>query len=217
MRRPAALRAWLASYAAATSTTASYNKILDAATPGESEKPSRITIAGYREALQRMWLLDPLPAWWPTFKPLERLTQAPKHHLADPALAAVLVDATEATLLEGRGPTRPDGESFLGLLFESLAVLTVRSIAAGLGANTSHLRMWNGEHEIDLIVEGHGGALVAIDKLATAIVDRDVKHLNWLQNQLGDHLTDRVIINAGPTAYRRADGVAVVPLALLGP
>ncbi len=47
--------------------------------------------------------------------------------------------------------------------------------------------------------------------------ERDVRHLNWLHAQIGDRLVDRVVITTGDHAYRRADGVAVVPLALTGP
>lgn len=217
VRRPEALRAWLRAYAAATSTTASYNEILKAATPGESDKPARQTVAGYRDALERMWLLDPVPAWWPTFSPLKRLAQAPKHQVADPALAATLLDATEGTLLGGDGPRRPDGETFLGLLFESLVTLSVRAMAAAIDATTSHLRTQNGDHEVDLVVEGRAGRTLAIEvKLSSTVTDRDVRHLQWLHERIGDRLVDRVVINTGPVAYRRADGVAVVPLALLG-
>lgn len=218
VRRPEALKSWLRAYAAATSSTASYNAILRAATPGEDDKPARQTVAGYREALERMWLLDPVPAWWPTFSPLKRLAQAPKHHLADPALAAILVDATEGTLLAGSGPRRPDGETFLGLLFESLVTLSVRAMAARLDATTSHLRTQNGDHEVDLIVEGPRGETAAIEvKLASTVSDRDVRHLTWLHQQIGDRLTARIVITTGRQAYRRPDGIAVVPLALLGP
>ncbi len=41
--------------------------------------------------------------------------------------------------------------------------------------------------------------------------------LNGLHDQMGDDLVERVVITTGPRAYRRPDGVAVVPLALLGP
>jgi uncharacterized protein len=54
-------------------------------------------------------------------------------------------------------------------------------------------------------------------KLATVVEDRDVRHLHWLEERLGDRLLDKVVVHVGPQAYRRADGVAVVPLALLGP
>ena len=60
--------------------------------------------------------------------------------------------------------------------------------------------------------------VVAIEvKLAATVDDRDVRHLNWLHSQLGDRLVDRVVVTTGEFAYRRRDGVAVVPLALLAP
>ena len=44
-----------------------------------------------------------------------------------------------------------------------------------------------------------------------------VRHLKWLDEKLGDELLDRVIVTTGADAYRRQDGIAVVPAALLGP
>jgi hypothetical protein len=54
-------------------------------------------------------------------------------------------------------------------------------------------------------------------KLSGSVGDSDVRHLNWLHDQLGERMTERVIVTTGPHAYRRPDGVAVVPLGLLGP
>jgi predicted AAA+ superfamily ATPase len=75
-------------YAAATATTASFEKIRDAATSGNGEKPNRATTQPYCDILERLWILDPVPAWLPTRSRLARLSAPPKHHLADPALAA---------------------------------------------------------------------------------------------------------------------------------
>ena len=54
-------------------------------------------------------------------------------------------------------------------------------------------------------------------KLTTSVTDRDVRHLRWLQVSMGRDVLDAVVVTAGPTAYRRRDGIAVVLLALLGP
>jgi len=218
VRRPHALRAWLAAYGAATSTTARYNVILDAATPGEGDKPSGETGAVYRELLQRLWLVDPLPAWSPVLNPLARLAQTPKHHLVDPALAARLLGASERSLIDDSTPQPiPRQGTLLGALFESLVAQSVRVFAEPLGVRVSHLRTRNGDHEIDLIVERDDNKVLAVEvKLAGAVTSRDATHLNWLSRQIGDNLVDKVIINTGPFAHRLPDGTAVVPLALLG-
>ncbi|MGH3735541.1 MAG: ATP-binding protein [Micromonosporaceae bacterium] len=220
VRRPASLRSWLAAYAAATSTTATYNTILAAATPGESDKPSKVTTIAYRDVLKQLWLIDEVPGWMPQANAFSRLTAAPKHHLADPALAARLLNATEGTLLRD-GPTGhalPREGSVLGGLFESLVTLSVQVYAQAAEATVSHLRDRAGEHEVDLVVEGHDGNVVAFEvKLAPAVTDSDVKHLRWLAERLGDRLADSAVITSGREAYRRRDGVAVIPAALLGP
>lgn len=219
VRRPAALMAWLSAYAAATATTTSYNRILDAATPGESDKPAKSTTMAYRDILTRLWLLDPVPGWVPAGGAFARLQQAPKHHLADPALAARLLGATEDSLLDGAGQHlgRESG-TLLGALFESLAVLTLRVLAQAAEARVFHLRTRNGDHEVDAIVERADRRVVAFEvKLAGTVGDRDVRSLAWLRERLGDRLLDAVVLTTGAEAYRRRDGIAVVPLACLGP
>ena len=62
-----------------------------------------------------------------------------------------------------------------------------------------------------------GGKVLAIEvKLAETVDDRDAGHLHWLAGHLGDILKDAIVINTGPDAYRRPDGIGVVPLGLLG-
>jgi predicted AAA+ superfamily ATPase len=219
IRRPAALFAWLAAYGAATATDASYSVILDAATAGQNDKPARGTVDGYREHLQRIFVLDPVPAWVPTFNALKRLTQTPKHHLVDPALAARLVGVDQTGLLRGDGDrVAASTGTWLGALFESLVVQSVRVYAEACGGRVGHLRTKNATREIDLIVETSDRHVVAIEvKLSATITDHDVRHLNWLHEQIGPRLRDRIVITTGEFAYRRRDGVAVVPLALLGP
>ncbi|MDR1264047.1 MAG: ATP-binding protein [Propionibacteriaceae bacterium] len=217
VRRPQSLLNWLRAYAAATATTASYTSLLDAATPGDEAKPAKQTATVWRDLLQRLWVLDPLPAWLPTASHLKRLGLAPKHHLVDPALAAHLVGATADSLIRGQGPARPGDSTFLGALFESLAAQTVRVLAEANRAQVFHLRTQGGEHEIDLIVRRPDGQVVVIEvKLSSAVRPADVAHLNWLARQSPHAVIDRVVLNTEQRAYRRPDGIAVVPLGLLG-
>ena len=219
VRRPAALRAWLTAYAAATATTASHSVILDAATPGEGDKPARQTVTTYRESLERLFLLEPLPAWTPSSSPLRRLVQSPKHHLVDPALAARLIGIDGPGLLRGEGDrvATTDGP-LLGALFESLTTQTVRTLSQSAEARPYHLRTKSGDREIDLIVEGRDRRVLALEaKLNPVVSDADVRHLRWLRDSLGDRVADVAVVTTGPSAYRRPDGVAVIPLALLGP
>lgn len=218
VRAPATLRRWVTAYAAATASTASYETIRDAATGGEGEKPAKTTTGPYRDALERLFVLDPLPAWAPIRNPLARLVGAPKHHLADPALAARLMGVDPAALLAVGGRAGPRGGSLVGALFESLVALSLRVYAQSAEARVAHLRTRAGEREVDLIVERGDGRVVAVEvKLAAAVGDRDVLALRWLGERIGGDLLDAVVVTTGRYAYRRPDGIGVVPAALLGP
>lgn len=211
------LRGWMSAYAAATSTTTSFEKIRDAATPGEADKPARTTVGPYRAALESLWMIESVPAWLPTRNRLRALGSAPVHQMADPALAARLVGVDVDGLLAARRSWSGEGP-FLGALFESLVTLSVRTYAQAAGARVSHLRTQGGHHEVDLIIERADGAIVALEvKLASLIEDRDVRHLAWLRDRIGARLLDAAVITTGPHAYRRSDGIGVVPAALLGP
>ena len=230
VRKPAMLRSWLAAYAAASGTVTSLETLRDVAfiaAVGGKDAPSKVTALQYHEALQRMWLVDPLPGWAPTHNELSRVAQAPRLHLADPSLACALLGVDTAALLEGRESplssthtgkkSTPRLGPLLGQLFESLVTQSIRVYAQAAEARVSHFRLHGGSREVDLIVERPDHRVVAIEvKLASAINDGHVAHLHWLRAKLGEALLDAVVISTGSHAHRRPDGIAVVPAALLG-
>lgn len=220
VRKPETLKRWMAAYAAATATTTSFEKIRDAASAGHEQPPTKATTVPYRDILERLWILDPVPAWQPTRAHLSEQTHPPKHHLVDPALALRLLGMDAKALIQGQdpGPPIPRDGTFLGALFDSLVTQSVRVYAQAAETTVKHLRTARGEHEVDLIVERGDGRVVAIEvKLAQTPDDDDVKHLHWLRREIGEELLDAVVVHTGQDAYRRADGIAVVPAALLGP
>ena len=220
VRNPAALRRWFTSYAAATSTSASYDAIRNAASPGEVEKFAKSTTQPYRDTLERLYLLDPLPAWLPTRNHFRELASSPKHHLVDPALAVSLLGLSHDALItgvEGSVQIARDG-SILGALFESLVVQSLRTYAQLAEATVGHFRTHGGDHEADVIIDCADGKVIAFEiKLSATVEDQDMRHLLWLKEKLGEDLLDAVIVTTGRHAYRRSDGVAVVPASLIGP
>ena len=220
VRNPALLRRWMTAYAAATATSTSFEKIRAAATAGEDQTPAKTTVQVYRDILERLFVLDEVPGWQPSRNYLGQLALAPKHHLADPALAARLLGANRATLLKGEspGPILPRDGTLLGALFESLVTLSVRVYAQAAETSVAHVRTKGGRHEVDLIVERGDGKVLAIEvKLGATPRESDTKHLAWLAGEIGENLLDAIVVTTGRDAYRRPDGIAVVPATLLGP
>jgi predicted AAA+ superfamily ATPase len=88
-----------------------------------------------------------------------------------------------------------------GALFESLVTLSVRTYAQTAEASVKHLRTAGGRHEVDLIVERADGRVVAIEvKLARDVKDRDMSHLRWLAERIGEQLLDALLTRAQPKA-----------------
>jgi uncharacterized protein len=211
---------WMTAYAAATATTTSFEKIRNAASGGDGQASAKTTIQHYREILEQLWILDPVLAWLPTRNKLSSLSRPPKHHLADPALAVRLLGLDEDSLLAGSqaGPPIVRDGSLLGHLFESLVTLSVKVCAQAAESTVRHFRTQGGRKEVDLIVVRPDQKVVAVEvKLSATVNDSDVDNLLWLRDQLGADLIDAVVINTGSTAYRRPDGIGVLPAALLGP
>lgn len=233
VRQPEALQRWMTAFAAATATTTSLEKIRHAAAGSSASASAHTTTIAYRDALTRLWMIDPVAGWIPARNRLTRLAQAPRHHLADPALAARLLGVDQSALLAGATSplfgepvttTRtqvshvPRDGTLFGQLFESLVTQSVQVYAQSAEARVYHLRTYEGRHEVDLVVMRRDERVVAIEvKLSATVNDDDVRHLHWLRDQLGADLLDAVVVTTGPRAYRRADGIAVVPAALLMP
>lgn len=218
LRKPESLRRWMTAYAAATATTTSFDKIRAAAADEFGKVQSVAATLPYRDVLSRLWILDPVEAWKPWGPSIPRLGSAPKHHLVDPALTATLLEANRAMLVAGkeRTPLPVGGSTLLGRLFESLVAQSIRVYAQAAEARVSHLRTHSGDHEVDLIVERDGGTLGIEVKLKPSVDDDDVRDLHWLRERIGDNWIGGMIVNTGPSAYRRKDGIAVVPAVLLG-
>ena len=222
---PATLRRWLTAYAAATATSASLEKVRDLASAGDGATPAKTTALRYRDALERLYILDPVPAWKPGGKAISRLGDGPSLHLVDPALACHLLGVDEDALMDGAssplvdalGSIRDGG--LFGALFESLVVQSLRTYADVAEVGHYHVRTHGGDREIAGLLLRRDHRCVAYEvKLSSTVGDADVRHLRWLREQLGDQLLDCLVINTGPEAYRRRqDGIAVVPAAMLVP
>jgi len=222
LRQPETLLRWLRAYAASVSTDAGYTEILDASTAGESHKPAAKTTIAYREALENLWILDELPPWIEGEDFFSGLKRSPKHYLADPAFAAYLLGLDESIMSGAKDwPTRAERfdkkyGSILGRLFEALMHLCLNTYAGVNNAKLYFAKTQRGEHEVDFIIQKNSKVIACEVKFSPTVAPSDGKHLRWLIDKIGSECCDAMIITAGSVAYRRNDGIAVVPAALLG-
>jgi len=116
--------------------------------------PSRDVVAEYLAALERVYVVEDLPAWAVHLRSRARLRRSPKRHLVDPSLAAAALGAGPERLWRDPG--------YLGQAFESLVVRDLRIYAEANGAAVYHYRDSNG-HELDAVVEHRDGRWLAVE------------------------------------------------------
>ena len=220
VRKPHSMKAWLASYAAAMATNASNTTIAAAAFSDKDGTVSSNTIQAYKEILQGIGVIEQVPAWLPFESLFSNLGKTPKHFLVDPALAVSLLNVTKKNILQGRRLPKTVGKvnkTFLGQLFESLVYQSLATYADINEAHLSHLRLRGGEKEIDFIVQKEDTIIAIEVKSKAKIEGKDVANLLWFEQKVAEEYdVVKVIINIGPYAYKRPDGVIVIPLALFG-
>ena len=211
-RDPAGVARLLMSLARNVSTEAA-TATLAADAGGEHPIDPR-TAAAYLAALQRLFVVEDVPAWAPRLRSRSRLRGMPKRQLVDPSLAAAALGADRERLLGDLGT--------LGFLFESLCVRDLRVYCQPLRAALSHYRDNTGL-EVDAILRRRNGEWIAVEiKLGgRAAVDAAAASLRRLRERIdpaGVGEPERlVVLTATGYAYERTDGVAVVPLTALGP
>lgn len=212
MRNATRMRALMRSYARHTSTQASQATIAaDLASNDASMSPN--TVSDYLDALARAYVIEDLPAWDPALRSKTAVRTSPTRHFVDPSIGLAVMRATPAGLLR-------DIETF-GLQFESLCVRDLRVYAEAADGAVFHYRDKTGL-EADAVVVLADGRWAPIEvKLGGGQIDDAARGLRSLAERVDvarmGEPSFLAVVTAGEAAYRRDDGVLVVPLACLGP
>jgi predicted AAA+ superfamily ATPase len=217
-RDPIRMTALMRSLARNESTPAADTKLAAdtglAASAGQAAL-HRDTVGDYVDALERLMVAEPQPAWTPNLRSRARLRNKPIRRFVDPSVAVAAIGATPAGLLR-------DLEYF-GLLFESLVVRDLRVYSGPLGGQVWHYRDSAGL-EVDAIVtawDGSWGAFEVKLGASAAVLDEAAGHLKAFAERVDTRLTGEpaalCVITGTGYAYRRPDGVAVIPIGTLGP
>ena len=203
------MRQIMRSYARNVSGQASLSTI---AADMQGEPPSAPTLSEYVDALSRAFVLNDLSAWNPRLRSKTAVRTSPTRHFSDPSIAAAVLAATPRGLLD-------DFETF-GLLFESLCIHDLRVYASALGGSLYHYRDKTGlEADAVVVLDDGRWALVEV-KMGQSRIDEGASHLLKLAERIDQTREGRpsflMVLTSTACAYRREDGVVVVPLACLG-
>ena len=205
------VRKCLRSLARNESTSASMATIRDDISEQEGSSPGINTVAQYINAFKRMFLTNDIEPFSTFLRSPVRIKQMVKRHFCDPSIPAALLGATERMLLR-------DFRTF-GLLFESLAIRDLQIYGESLGAKLFHYQDYEGR-EIDAVLQFDDGTWSAFEvKLNPMQADEAAENLLKIAALFKHNppASLAVVVGKSGMAYRRADGVYVLPLTLLKP
>jgi predicted AAA+ superfamily ATPase len=165
------------------------------------------TIISYIKVLRRIHVIEDLPAWNPAVRSKTAIRTTPTRHFSDPSVAAAILRMNQKGLME-------DFNTF-GLLFESLCVRDLRVYAQAIDGEVFHYRDKNGL-ECDAVVQLKDGRWGAAEvKMGSIEIDEGAKNLIKLRLLVKREPVFLMVLTATNIAYRRADGVFVVPIGCL--
>ncbi len=169
------------------------------------------TLDSYINALRRIFVIEDVPAWSPSMRSKTALRTSPKRNFVDPSIAAASLRIGPEKLLQ-------DFNTF-GFLFESLCVRDMRVYAQTNDGDVYHYRDKN-ELEADMIISLRDGRWAPVEvKLGQKQIEEAAAHLIKLSSKVNAEKMGNpsfmMILTAGEYAYKRADGVWVVPLGCL--
>ena len=217
-RDPMLVRAVLRSYARNISTLAKKKVILDDVK--EYSSCSENTLSDYLNALQKLFVIEDMPAWNPSIRSATAIRSGVKRQFSDPSIAVAALSANPQQLWE-------DLNAF-GFIFETLCCRDLKAYSAALGGELSYYHdRWNLEVDAVLHLSDGRYALVEI-KLGAGQIDEGASNLLEVVRLIEEANTQKsshraklkkpdllIVLTGTEFAYRRPDGVCVVPIGCL--
>jgi Predicted ATPase (AAA+ superfamily) len=209
-RNPTAVRELLRSLSRNISTQSTMSTIRNDML-GDDDRISDKTVSSYINALRRIFVVEDLPAWNPSLRSKTAVRESPKRHFADPSIAAAVMRLSADGLME-------DFKTF-GLLFESMCIRDLRVYSQAIDGEVFHYRDKN-NLEADAVIHLRDGRWCAAEiKLGSDSIDDGAKNLLKLKNKIDlgkmKEPSFLMVITSSGYAYKRDDGVFVVPIGCL--
>lgn len=213
VRNPERVHRLLRSYARHQGAQAPYTAIRDDLIEKEGESFDIDTVASYINALKNIFVIEDVEAWNPNLRSKTAIRSSDTRYFTDPSIAT-------AALGVGPNDLISDLNTF-GLIFETLCIRDLRTYAEALSGEVRHYRDKNGL-ECDAVVHLRDGryGLVEFKLGGEKLINEGAATLLALANKIDTTKMKSpsfmmVLTATGDYAFRRADGVLVVPIGCL--
>jgi predicted AAA+ superfamily ATPase len=212
-RDPVRVHRLLRSLARNQGSQASFGTIKADLMANEADTLSEDTIASYCKALKQIFVVEDSEAWNPNLRSKSAIRTSDTRYFTDPSIATAALGVGPNDLIN-------DLNTF-GLLFETMAVRDLRVYAEALNGRVYHFRDRNGL-ECDAVVHLRDGryGLVEVKLGGDKLIKEGVDALNLLTEKIDPEKMKMpsfkmILIGVGTYAYRREDGIYVVPIGCL--
>lgn len=203
------------SFARHQGTQISMKMLKDDIMNNESFTISEDTIAAYISALKKIFVIEDMPAWNPNLRSKTAIRSSDTRYFVDPSIASAA---------QGIGPNDLLNDLHtMGLLFETLVVRDLRVYAQLLDGDVLHYRDKSGL-ECDTVIHLRNGSygLAEVKLGGERLIEEGAKNLKTLSDKIDTQKMNApsflmIIIGVGDYAYKRKDGVFIVPIGCLKP
>lgn len=199
----------LRSYARNIGTSCPLTTILKDVNSDNNVSISDSTVYSYLKYLNDIYILDELNAWSPLLRSKVAIRTSPTHYFVDPSIATAALDVTPHDLIN-------DFKTF-GFIFESMVIRDLKIYAEANGASLYHYRDKN-NFEVDAIIHFNNGkwAAIEIKLFDDEAIEKACKNLIKFKNNINlqemKEPSFLMVITGTKNAYRREDGVFIVPI-----
>jgi len=207
---PERVRVLLQSLARNISTLATSKTIMEDMQVNEASLTDK-TLSSYLNALRRLFVIEDIPAWQPSLRSKTAIRTTKKRQFVDPSIATAALRTNEKGILR-------DFETF-GLLFESLCTRDLRVYSQVIDGGIFHYRD-KSELECDLIIKLNDGRWAPVEvKMGNRQIEDAAANLIKISSKIDAEKMNKpsflMVLTAGQFAYRRPDGVLVIPVGCL--
>lgn len=212
-RDPERAKRIMRSYARHQGSQASIATILDDIAVNETESVSDETVDAYLTALRKIFVIEDMPAWNPNLRSKTAVRTSDTRYYVDPSVGVAALGVGPDDLMNDLNT--------LGLFFETLCVRDLRVYADSLDGEVYHYRDKNGL-ECDAVVHLRNSSygLIEIKLGGETLIEQGAQTLRALADiidtsRMKSPAFCMILVGAGDFAYRRRDGVYVVPIGCL--
>lgn len=214
-RSPERTRTLMRSYARHQSAAVNYSVIAADMQANDGNAPDTDTVASYIAALKKIFVVEDMPAWNPNLRSKTAIRTSDTRYFVDSSIGVAALGIGPKDFLN-------DLNTF-GLFFETMAVRDLRVFAEAMDGSLYHYRDANGL-ECDAVLHRRDGSygLIEIKLGGDSAIDEGAKNLHSLGKiiditRMQTPSFKMVLVGVGKYAYRRPDGVYVVPIGCLKP